>query len=349
MKNRKAIVAIVLTLVMVFALTACGETKTGGEGGGNIAVSAQRTKDIYKDPIVINYIPMSTAMENTPVIVSAMKDALACYPNVTLNVYDTQFDPNNQITLINEAITQGVDGIIVQCADSVALNRVIDEAEAAGIVVFTMNIGNTASPSMHITNSDYRAGYEAAAFLDGYLGGEGNLIILDVAPEIKETCPVATGFEDYIDEHGVFNLLENVGMVTLVEQAYNAMRDLLTKYSDIDLIYCANDNQSIGAYQAIKEAGRENEGIIIFGFEGQPTALDAIKKGTVFGTSYSDPYYESFVMTCMLLHYIELGINSQKLGLEYTPSLELGVTIVTAENIDAIIANTHWDMSAYNK
>ena len=76
-------------------------------------------------------------------------------------------------------------------------------------------------------------------------------------------------------------------------------------------------------------------------------ALDAIKQGNIYGTSYSDPYYESFVQTCMMLYCIQTGINSNVLGYEYTPFIELGTTIVTADNIDEIIASTHWDLSQY--
>jgi len=343
----KKSIAIILALVMVLSLCACGSSGSADAETPEAAGLAAPKKDPAKDEIVISYIPMSTAMENTPVIQQGMLDAVAVYDNVTINTYDAQFDPNTQITLINEAITQGVDGIIVQCADAAALNNVIAEAEAAGVVVFTMNIGNTAQSSAFICNSDYNAGWEAAEYMDNYLGGEGNYLILDCDPAIKETCRMGTGFEDYCDANTNFNLLENVGMMTTVENAYNTMRDLLTKYDDIDFVYCVNDNQGIGAYQAIKEAGREDEGILLFGYEGQPMALDAIKQGTMFATSYSDPYYEAFTMTNMMLYSIMLGINSATLGLEFTPSLELHTTIVTSENIDEVIKGTHWDMSSF--
>ena len=343
----KKTIAIVLALIMVLSLCACGSSGSAEPEEPAAAGLTAPKKDPTKDEIVISYIPMSTAMENTPVIEQGMLDAVAVYDNVTINTYDAQFDPNTQITLINEAITQGVDGIIVQCADAAALNNVIAEAEAAGIVVFTMNIGNTAQSSAFICNSDYNAGWAAAEYMDNYLGGEGNYIILDCDPAIKETCRMGTGFEDYCEEKGVFTLLESIAQPTLVEQAYSAMRDLLTKYDDIDFVYCVNDNQAIGAYQAIKEAGREDDGILLFGYEGQPMALDAIKRGTMFATSYSDPYYEAFTMTNMMVYNIMLGINSASLGLEFTPSLELSTTIVTAENIDEIIKGTHWDMSKF--
>jgi ABC-type sugar transport system substrate-binding protein len=347
MKYLKRVISSICILAMIFCMfSGCSDSGSGG-GGDSGGSYSQRAKDPMNDEIVISYIPMSTAQENTPIIEAAFKEAFSIYDNITINTYDAQFDPNTQITLINEAITQGVDGIVIQCADASALNNVIREAEEAGIVVITMNIGNTATPTAYVYNSDYAAGWDAAEYLDEYLNGEGNVVILDVEAAIKETCRVATGFEDYCAEKGCFNILENVGMVTSIENGNMTMRDLLTKYDDIDLVYCVNDNQAIGAYQAIKDAGREDDGIIIFGYEGAPAGLAAIKNGEIFGTSYSDPYYESFLIAHMMLYFIQTGITGNELGFEYAPTVELGTTIVTAENIDEIIADTHWDMSAY--
>jgi ABC-type sugar transport system substrate-binding protein len=65
----------------------------------------------------------------------------------------------------------------------------------------------------------------------------------------------------------------------------------LTKYSDIDVLYCVNDNTAIGAAQAIAAAGRQNAGIVIWGYSGTPAALDAIAQGKITpAPAYSDHF-----------------------------------------------------------
>ncbi|MDR1822181.1 MAG: sugar ABC transporter substrate-binding protein, partial [Oscillospiraceae bacterium] len=194
--------------------------------------------DIRTEQFTIAFIPLSTAQENVPVLIQGMEDALAVYPNARLQTYDAQFDPNTQISLINECVTQGVDGIIVYAADSNALNTAIKEAEKAGVVVFTMNTGCTGDRTAHILNSDYKAGWEAAEFLSGVAPKDANVVILDVVAELKPTCTMGTAFEDYMEDTGTFNYLEGVGIpMTSIENSVTAMRDLLTKYDDIDIVY----------------------------------------------------------------------------------------------------------------
>ena len=353
MKTLRKVIVITTALAMLLSLAACGSTNTQQSGAEDSAVTAEAVtrdapvKDIEKDNIVIEYIPMSTAMENTPVIVDGIKSAISEYPNVTLNVLDAQFDINQEINLVQEAITQGVDGLILQCGDGVAMNAVIEEAEAAGIVVMVMNLPNTSVCSGYICNADYSCGRMGAEYLHQLTGGEGKIIVLDVSTELVDTCINGRGFEDYIEENCHFEVLEWINQMTLVEEAYNTMRDLLTKYDDIDAIWCANDNQAIGAYQAIVESGREDDGIIIIGCEGAPMGLAAVKDGKIAATVGADPFYEGFTETVMLMNYIQMGINSHELGLKYIPKYQLPMTLITPENVDEVMAGSHWDRSAY--
>ncbi len=342
MKMRKSL-CLFLALLLVLSLCACGSEKKEPQTADAAVVT--KGKDLSKDEVNIFYIPMSTAMENTPVILSGMEKVIQNYKNVKITTLDAQFDPAKQIEMINEAITEKVDGIIIQCADSVALNSAITEAQQAGIVFMTLNMGCEVPTTAHIFNSDYNSGYLAGEYLDKQFNGEGNVLVLDVPVGLKTICPVMTGFTDYCEEHHAFNILQIVGDDTTVEKGYTITRDLLTKYDDVDIIYCAHDGMALGALQAVKAMGRENEGIKILGNEGAPANLAAIKNGELYGTLAIDPYYEAYAMTAMMLFCISSGINGYALGFTETPKIELPSMVCTQENIDEVIATTHWDLS----
>ena len=105
MKYLKRVISSICILAMIFCMfSGCSDSGSGG-GGDSGGSYSQRAKDPMNDEIVISYIPMSTAQENTPIIEAAFKEAFSIYDNITINTYDAQFDPNTQITLINEAIT----------------------------------------------------------------------------------------------------------------------------------------------------------------------------------------------------------------------------------------------------
>lgn len=349
MKNTKKMFAIALVLVLCLSLFAgCGDT--GEVAGEASATKAAPAIDINNGAeCKMAYIPMGAGQEDFPIILEGMKEAIALYPNITLTTYDPGFNPSNQIDILNECITQEVDVIFINSMDATALNSTIAEAEAAGIVVISINNGCSGVHTAHIQNTTYDAGYEAAAYIDGITDDGAKVVILDVAAELKPTCTMGTGFEDYAKETGAFEILEDYAQaITSVEVGYQAASEVLAKYDEIDVLYCVNDNTAIGAAQAIEAAGLEDEGIIIWGYSGMPAVLDAIAQGKVLGTSYSDPFYEGYAVMVTAMNYVQLGINGYSLGNEFFSNILLPTLNVTKDNVLEVIAGTHWDMSAYN-
>lgn len=347
----KKLLAIALAALMCMALfTGCGTE------GDDITASGTDTKAA---PVVdINngaeskmaYIPMGSGQEDYPVILKGMQEALTLYPNVSLLTCDPGFNPTNQIDMMKEFINQEVDVIFINAMDGNALNSTITEAEEAGIVVMSINNGVQGNHTAHIQNTTYDAGYEAAKFISEIAPKAAKTVILDVPAELKATCTMGQGFEDYANENsGSFEILEDYAQtITSIEVGYQAASEVLAKYDRIDVLYCVNDNTAIGAAQAVAAAGLEDAGIIIWGYSGTPAALDAIAQGQIYGTSYSDPFYEGYAAMVSAMNFVQLGINGKGLGNEYYANVYLPTLNVTADNVLEIIKGTHWDMSAYN-
>ena len=351
MKKSKLFATAIVIVLALALLAGCGSSGSG---------AATETKaETHEAPIVdINngaackmaYIPMGAGQEDFPVILKGMQEAIALYPNITLDTYDAGFNPSNQIDLMNECITQGVNVIFLNAMDATALNSTIAEAEEHGIVVITINNGASGVHTAHIQNTTYDAGYEAAEYIAGITGKTGaKTVILDVPAELKLACTMGQGFEDYAKKTGAFEILEDYAQtITSIEVGYQAASEVLTKYKDIDVLYCVNDNTAIGAAQAIEAAGRQNDGIIIWGYSGIPAVLDAIAQGKVTGTSYSDPFYEGYAAMVSAMNYVQMGVNSSKLGNEFFANVLLPTKNVTEDNVIETIRGAHWDMSAYN-
>ena len=68
----------------------------------------------------------------------------------------------------------------------------------------------------------------------------------------------------------------------------------------------------------------------------------------MYGTSYTNPYYEGYAAMVMALMNIQTGANSVSMGNEFFANIVLPTQIVTQENVLDVIKGTHWDMSAYN-
>jgi len=71
------------------------------------------------------------------------------------------------------------------------------------------------------------------------------------------------------------------------EKSMNAATNMLQAHPDIDVFYGLSDEMALGAAQACKAAGKKN--ILTIGIDGNPNALEAIKKGELTATLYVYP------------------------------------------------------------
>lgn len=363
MKNAKRVFTLILVVLMMAALlTACTgnttttspspstapsssdpETSGAPETGVNNDAGAGKLgngKDIYKDEINIAYIPLSTAGQINQVIELVFKDALLIYPNVKITSFDPGYDLNKQISMFNEAITGGYDAIIALPLDVAACNDVITQAEQAGIPVLTIDCGAKATHTFHLQGTDYGSGQLAAEIVAKELNNTGNYIVLDAPAAQKAIGRMGTGFIDYMNANTQCKMLEDFSIeMWSQDNARVAMTDFLTKYQsgEIQAVYCASDDIAAGALQAIEAAGRDKEGIIIYGNVGMLPVLQAIKDGKIYGTNFSDTYAHFYTAFHMALYFIATGTTSVTAGYSATPVVYDTLIPVNKDNVDYIM------------
>ena len=345
----KKLIAIVLVAALAVAMVSGCESKDTGNAGqtatdtGTAEAAAPSIpklvgKDISTQNIKIAYSPISTTAIVAEVSQMAADDIMLKYGNVDIVFFDAGFDSATQITIISECIAQGYDAIIMECTDPVALNPAIQEAEEAGMVVITTNQGCSAIHSAYLMNSSYDAGWIAGQLMDSDLGGVGDVILLDCPAAHVAATLHGRGFQDYIAQNTQFNMIDYANIDNYSqENAYTTMRDMLTKHDKIDAVYAMGDDMAIGVIQAIESAGRTGEGILVYGSEGMPNAIEAIRAGTMRATVWGDRYTMLFTAFCIALLYTDAGMNGYKLGFTETPSVATAFKPITQENVDIMV------------
>ncbi|SHI10121.1 ABC-type sugar transport system, substrate-binding protein, contains N-terminal xre family HTH domain [Sporobacter termitidis DSM 10068] len=314
-----------------------GGTESGQAGAGKLGGG----KDIYNDPVKIAWIPLSTAGQVNQVIDLVWKDAVRIYPNVTITAFDPGYDINKQISMINEAITDKYDAIMLLAMDTAACNDAITQAEKAGIPVLTVDCGATAVHTFHLQGTDYGSGQLAGQVVAKALNNTGSYLVLDAPAEQKAIGRMGAGFIDYMNASTQCKMLEDVSIPNWSqENANTTMRDLLTKYQpgQLQAVYCASDDIAMGALQAIQAAGRDKEGIILYGNVGYLPVLNAIKAGQIYGTNYSDTYAHFYTVFHMALYFIETGTTAVTAGYTATPVVYDTLIPVDKSNVDYIMS-----------
>ena len=358
MKKALKIIALLLVVIMAAGMLAACEkeepapSNTPGTNDSDNAPAAStgleplKGKDIYNDPIKISVISISTAGIVNRIYQMAFNDQAVRYPNVQIDYKDGEYDPSKQITLIEEAITQGYDCIVLECMDPFALNDAVAKAERAGIPVMSTNAAEPQEVhSLHIAGADYSSGWAGGIELAKLSGNKGTAIVLDCPAMMKPGARMGTGFEEYIQDHTDIEIIEQYPIENWSsDNAQIAMREALTKYGagEITMVYCASGDIANGAMNAIDQAGRQGDGILIWGFMGYPMELDAIKEGKMAGTMFSDTYVQYSSLFYMCMNHIATGLTSVTGGYTSTPMVEQPMFPVTKDNIDDVMAVSRW-------
>lgn len=212
----------------------------------------------------------------------------------SVNVVDTAGDIPAVVSRIEDAVTQGVDAIVVN-ADPAQVEAGLAQAEAAGIPVVGMDAGSHPLLLTNVTSNGYAMAAETAAYVANRLRGEGRVVmfVFDPFPPVQARGVVADAI------FGNFPGLEVVDRVTPdvqdggIADSRARMEAILAANPEpgsIDAVWAAWDQPALGALQAIEAAGREGEGIVVTGIDANPQAREAIAAGGPFEASVAQDF-----------------------------------------------------------
>ena len=201
-------------------------------------------------------------------------------------------DVAKQGNQIKDFIVQGVAAIVLSPCDSKSIVPIIQEANAAGIPVFTVDIPCN-EPGVkivtQIATDNYGGGKEAGVAMIEALGEAGGPVAV-LHFKQAESCQLRVkGFREVIDAHnasgkGKIEIVTELESGGSKDQGYKATEDALQANSEIRGIFAINDPAALGARAALEKAGKTAQ-VKIIGFDGQPEGKQAIKDGKI----YADP------------------------------------------------------------
>jgi ribose transport system substrate-binding protein len=208
-------------------------------------------------------------------------------------VHDGDKDANKQREQVKDFIVKKVSAIILTPTDSKAIGSAIEEANAAGIPVFTADLACTAPGAKvvsHIATDNYSGGKQAGEAMIEALGETGGkIVVLDF--QQAESCVLRVkGFKEVIDAH---NAGKETGKIEIVmelpsnasrEKGFQVTEDAIQAHPDLAGVFAINDPAALGAYSALEKAGKAKQ-VKIVGFDGMPAGKQAIKEGKI----YADP------------------------------------------------------------
>jgi ribose transport system substrate-binding protein len=204
-----------------------------------------------------------------------------------------EFDVAKQQDQIKDFLVRKVAAIVLTPCDSKSIGPAIQEANAAGIPVFTADIAcltKGAKVVSHIATDNYGGGKLAAVAMIEALGGKGShkVAIID-HPEVESVILRTKGFEEEIARANKradldIQIVKKLPGGGARDRSFRTAQDILQTHPDLKGIFAINDPSALGACAALEKAGKGDQ-VVLIGFDGQPEGKQAIKKGQI----YADP------------------------------------------------------------
>jgi ribose transport system substrate-binding protein len=206
----------------------------------------------------------------------------------------TEWDSNGEtVEYINIASESKVDGIIVAAENTAEFINAVNQATERGINVVVGVVESHDNDRLtYVGTNFYEYGVQAAKLVEEAGGDDEqvNFAIILSNRNNEETDTMATTQNDVM-LNGIGSALENAKQVHLVSTLYRSTdllgaedltRDILTKYPDIDVIFCTNAKDTEAAARVIIERNLVGR-VVIVGTDVTDEIISYINKGIVFG------------------------------------------------------------------
>lgn len=203
---------------------------------------------------------------------------------------EKETDVEKQIQMVENAVTDKVDAIILSAADSKALIPSIVKANKANIPVILVNdtvdeneltaAGGKVETYVGIDQYEAAslAGKHAATKLQG-----GKVVLLEGIAGVKALADRLNGFKDQVANAPGFDVVASQTANNDRNQAFNVMQNILTSKPDVSIVWAINAESGQGAIEAIQQANVKQH-IDVFDFDASNDDIAAIKAGTLAGS-----------------------------------------------------------------
>lgn len=264
------------------ALAGCGSSNdNSAEGSGTASGSGG-------DQIVVGFSQVGAESDWRTANTASMKETFSEASGYKLIFDDAQQKQENQITAIRNFIQQDVDYIVLAPTGETGWDTVLEEAKNAGIPVIIVDRMVKVSDDELYTawvGSDFRAeGDKAVKWMEDTFADE-DLNIVHIQGTIGSSAQIGRteALEDGLKKNSNWKLVAQQSGEFTQAKGQEVMESVLKQSSDIDVVYCENDNEAFGAISAIEAAGQKvgKDGIQVISFDTTRAGLKEVLAGKI--------------------------------------------------------------------
>lgn len=304
-----------LVMAITVSLVSCIDKRDNANKDSQIKESTSAKFESAKDlkGMKIGYCTPSLDAPYYQALLTSIKETTEANGMEFLSA-DGQGDINKQIAATEDLITKGVDALLLNPKDPMALVAVTKVAKAANIPVFIIDssIDDSADYVTTIQSNNLANGELAGEWLVQKFGNKNMKIALlsgnagNPVGRTRKQGLLQGITEGQLRSFGKINL--NVVTQMYTEWTYaggqKAMEDILVAHPDVNVVLAEADVCVLGAIKAIKQAGKTKDILIVAAADGQKEAIKYIMDTDFYGcTAMNSP--------------VQIGKNAVESAIQY--------------------------------
>jgi ribose transport system substrate-binding protein len=311
MRKRRVLLALVAATALV--ASACGD-----DGGG--ADDGEEQLDIV--------LIQGVAGDEFYITMDCGARAAAAELGVNYTVQGpNEFDPTEQIPIVEAVTAQQPDAILIAPTERTALAGPLQAAQDAGITVVLVdtivddpNIGIS-----RIATDNVEGGRVAGEALVELIGGEGTVFVNTTQPGVSTVEERVQGFEEVIEGEAGIEYLGAEFNNDDATRAAEITSAVLAANPDLAGIFATNLFSAEGAATALREAGAEEQ-VSLVGFDASPGQVGQLEEGLVQALVAQNPREIGF-------QGVQTAVASLR-GEPFEEQITTPLTVVTQDNLD---------------
>lgn len=319
----RRIIALGAAAAAAISLAGCAVTTGNPTGGGG---GATEDKDEYR----VAYIARAQADSFAAWLANEMKAEAGNYDDLTLEVFDGQADDEIENKMIENAIANKFDAIIIQANNADAQLPYIQQAIDAGIVTITTNPRVEGLTGGNSVDADpYKQGAVVAQLALEEIPENANVVVLNgPAGNFHSTARREAWEAEFFEKRPDVKIVAEDIANWNKDEAMTLMEDWSLANPNVDAIISMNDNMASGALEAVKGKGGF-DGILAYGVDGTPEAVLLIEAGTMTATSLQNAR-ELAQLNLKAVHDLLTGAEDEV-------NVDIGNPLITKDNVQEYI------------
>ena len=238
-------------------------------------------------------------------------------------------DRAQQITVVEDFISRGVDGIVLAPLDDRALMRPVRDAAREKIPVVVIDSGLQGGDYVsYVATDNYKGGVLAARRLGELLGGRGRIFLIRYQEGSASTVQREAGFYDTVTGEfpGLEILVKDQYAGATTETAYQLAENLISRFPDVQGVFTPNESSTFGTLRALQESGLAGK-VVFVGFDSSPKLVQGLRDGDIQGLVIQNPARVGYLGVKTIVAHLK-GEPIEKV-------VDTGVALATRDNMDA--------------